>query len=86
MKKFSYEIISGIPPEHIEEYLKMICDRNIGNTEYYGNGWEIILSYQEPRVFSKISIPVTKILFIGDEMECQSIIKDFRMKFLSAGG
>ncbi|MDK2918705.1 MAG: hypothetical protein PWQ37_1438 [Candidatus Petromonas sp.] len=86
MNKFRYEIISGTSPVYIEKYFKLISDTWDDNQRYYGKGWEVKIEYKEPRSFGNIYIPVTKIIFMGDKKICQRIIKDFRMKFLSAGG
>ncbi len=84
--KFRYEIISGIPPEQIQEYFTSLSFEDNRTNRFYGDGWEINIIYEKDRFLGSIKLPVTRIVFIGDKELCEKIISDFRMKFLSAGG
>lgn len=86
MKKFKYEIISGVPHEEIRSYFSSLSEDEDYNTRFLGKGWEVKIEYKGSKSLGSIEIPQTSIIFLGDRKICTQLIYDFRIKFLSAGG
>lgn len=86
MDKFTFEIISGIAPNYIEEYFNSICNKKNNRNKFFGDDWMVEIEHQEPISYSVITIPSTRIIFTGNKEKCEELIHNFRMKFLSAGG
>jgi len=86
MSEFKYEIISGIPYKYIIDYFCEITSKNDNQSIFYSMDWKVEVVPEENRVLRKIYIPATRVIFRGNQKACEKAIKDFRMKFLSAGG
>ena len=85
-KKFKYVIDSGIDYHEIQDYFREICLENNELYKYIGNGWSVLIECLAPRVHGKITIPLTRIVFTGNETVCMRIIEDYRKKFMRGGG
>ncbi len=77
-------IISAILYKYIDEYLLEISNSKI-DMNYYGDDWRIEVIIKEPRRMGKLEFPVNHVTFYADEDKCDELLKNFRMKFMSAG-
>lgn len=80
-------IYSGTLRKYILEYFTTISSgSNNKGTFWYENKWRVEVFPQEYISKGLISIPSTKVVIRSDEKTCNKLVKQFRMKFLSAGG
>ena len=79
-------IESGMPREHIDEYLRTLGGEDCGEGLYKGGDWEIQVQGEADRCFGKLRLPVNLVVFSGEKSRCLEMVEKFRLKFLSAGG
>lgn len=75
----------GMSRKEIIEYFTSIS-KCIAGSRFYWHDCTIDVSEESKIELGSIFIPVTKVLFMGEEEPLERLISQFRLKFLSAGG
>ncbi len=85
LKEHSLEM-RGMPHQDLEDYFLSIGGKQVGPGMYLCSDWKVELSNESYCTLGSLRVPVTFVTFQVNEEEWPSIVKAFRLRFLSAGG
>ena len=85
IKEYSLEM-RGMAHSELEEYFLAIGGKQVVKGLYLCQNWEVNLSDSWTCTLGSLQFPATQVRFRVEEEDWPEIVKDFRFRFLSAGG
>jgi hypothetical protein len=84
-KEHSLEM-RGMPRRDLEEYFLGLGGKQVEPGNYWGPDWQVRLSEERTCTLGSIQLTVTLVTFRVNEKDLPEMLKEFRLRFLSAGG
>ena len=85
MKEVKTFLESGVPHHEIIHYFKALSTFEKANT-FKGDGWKVTVLSMNWNRMGSLLLPSTRLEFRGDPTAVEKLVKEYRMRFLSAGG
>lgn len=84
MDLYRYEILSGIPLEEIKAFFRTRCIYE-SSCSYEHQQWKVRLYPLDNKTHGMITLPQTRIEFVGEKTSCVEIIEAYRKAFMRGG-
>ena len=78
--------MGGMSQARLLEYFYSIGGKNLGDGKFVGQDWEIEVQKEKIVSLGSLNIPSTIVIFRCEDAIIDNMLKDFRQKFLTAGG
>jgi len=85
MNRMKITIESGVSHSEIVHYFQALCLTETGHS-FSGPGWQVTILSMNWVKMGSLTLPRVRLEFRGDPTVVEALVKEYRLRYLSAGG